>query len=633
MMTRRRFGGAIPLLALLAIASLLAVTHDAAAGPEELAGAVAAGDVLLAIQPSYSCVTQGDVIAVDLEVWAGANWVDAAIAYIDFDPTYLQVVDESGNPTTRVSADRTVFPTVLSNTVDLEAGHITYCSATYVADPSVVGDFRIARIWFRAMATANSSTWVTFSYTTGRQSKVDHHGTNVLIGDVPAEIQVGGCVTPTLKPTSTSTPSSTPTDTPTLEPSDTPTATNTPSPSHTATRGPSVTPSATATHTPSPTPSHTATHTPSPTPSDTPTHTPSPTPTQSPTNTPTPSRTHTPTPTVTPGGRTTWLREGVDGYDGCDDTWIDGWNVDETHGAEAHMSVRSGGPNVSLLRFDLEGRIPDGARVIEAIIYVYWVDRTNPSAMTVGAYQVYRQWSEMDANWLLATATEPWGIPGCNHTVLDRAKDPESSNQVRIENRWTPFSLYVTDMARIWVADPTTNHGIALLGSGPVSMQVRFATKDHWRSEWHPMMKIIWTQETGLPPTETPPPTLTAQPSHTPMPTHTAQPSYTPEPTYTAQPTYTGEPTYTPRPTYSPEPTFTSYPTATSTATPTMTLSPTPTPTATNTDTPTPTATATETATATPSPTVTATQTPLSIRLQVPLIYKGVVVVSSQGSG
>jgi len=240
----------------------------------------------------------------------------------------------------------------------------------------------------------------------------------------------------------------------------------------------------------------------------------------------------TPTPTSTPDWSTLWLQQGVNGYTGCTDTWLDAWDTEETHGTDALMNVRSTNHQVALIRFDLEGIIPAGARIIEATLYLYAVDRTNPAAITVETYQTYRHWSEAEANWHKATLTDLWDVPGCGGPNTDRAAEMESTQEVTGAGVWAEWD--VSEMVQAWVADPTANKGINLRGSGSVSMRLRFATADHWRTTWRPRLKIIWTRRGAPEPTYTPYPTYTPFPTYTPWPTSTptATPTPTPPPKY-----------------------------------------------------------------------------------------------------
>ncbi|MBC7232669.1 MAG: hypothetical protein H5T68_05455, partial [Chloroflexi bacterium] len=66
---------------------------------------LATGTVMVRIDPASSSVAQGDIFTVEIEVDAGSEQIGVVWAYLDFNPLYLQVVDESGNPTSRIELE------------------------------------------------------------------------------------------------------------------------------------------------------------------------------------------------------------------------------------------------------------------------------------------------------------------------------------------------------------------------------------------------------------------------------------------------------------------------------------------------------------------------------------------------
>ncbi|MEM4724278.1 MAG: cohesin domain-containing protein, partial [Candidatus Hadarchaeum sp.] len=128
--------------------------------------------VILKLVPTTSYVLVGQFFPVEIEVLAGAQNVDAVSAYLDFDPTVLQVVDESGNPTTQVIPG-SVLTNVTTNNVT--AGHINFVANGGPAD----GRFTVAPVHFKAITTATNSLLV-WSTTAPRQSNVASGGISVL---------------------------------------------------------------------------------------------------------------------------------------------------------------------------------------------------------------------------------------------------------------------------------------------------------------------------------------------------------------------------------------------------------------------------------------------------------------------
>jgi hypothetical protein len=114
----------------------------------------------------------------------------------------------------------------------------------------------------------------------------------------------------------------------------------------------------------------------------------------------------------------------------------------------------------------------------------------------------------------------------------------------------------VTDLVRLWLADPGDNQGLILRAAGGASVEYRLVACDNtmrFEKPYRPRLIVRYYPEAPAP-TETP--TVTATPSHTPPATET--PAATPGPSETVAPSP------------SPTETLTPSPSATATATPTV---------------------------------------------------------------
>jgi hypothetical protein len=325
----------------------------------------------------------------------------------------------------------------------------------------------------------------------------------------------------------------------------------------TKTLPPTMTPTRTTTPA-TPTPTRTATRTPGPSPTRTNTPPPSPTPT------PGPSPTPTGTPTLFPGGQNVVsLRQGVDGYQGTSDTYISYWTPAETFGDQANVRVKNDNVIETLLRFDL-GSVPWGATINQATLRLYAYDRANAATFDIEAYRLLRPWVESEANWERAAVGVPWGLGGANDTTVDRAAGASARQTVSALDTW--YDLDITDLVRAWVANPQTNYGLIVRGSGNISVFYYFASSEYQTVSLRPELVLDYTAP-QVPITPTP-----GTPTPTPLPTHTSTstptgtllpPTATPSPTATgvSSPTSTRTPPPAPSPTIGPSSTPTNTPT------------------------------------------------------------------------
>jgi hypothetical protein len=525
-----------------------------------------AADVALGLSVPGSPVSKDQIFTIGLEIAAGSQLLDGATIYLDFDPAYLQVVDQDGNPaTTVVNSGRLELE--LLNQVNNERGEIDLVVASFETES---GSFTLATLRFKALwGTGGASTPLVFVSRGGRPTDVLYLGDSVLGNSTGADIVIDGA-----------TPAATPTITPT--------------------------------------PTHTATPTSTPTSTYTPTSTPTPTATR--TNTAIPS----PTPSTT---QEAWFQNGVSpspSYAGTEDCFLESWYPNRNYGEDSIIKVRTDGIWRPMVKFNLSQLTSPGLTVAIAeakfYLHVYYVSNDTP--VDAGVYQVKRHWDEAAATWNQANSGNPWALPGCQDNIADRHATPLSIARLRGKDEWVEWD--VTEAVRQWVSGSALNEGLIVLCDGNPLRSVHFYASEFMDATRRPKLMVKYYFVPPSPtPTNTPTNTATSTPTETstatPTDTSTATPTHTPTITPTATDTETPTPTPTDTETPTPTETATITETPTETVTPTETLTPTPTETLAQTMTPTATETATSTPTTTPTNTVTPTPTFTLIPVGMPV--------------
>ncbi|NOZ51425.1 MAG: DNRLRE domain-containing protein, partial [Chloroflexi bacterium] len=184
--------------------------------------------------------------------------------------------------------------------------------------------------------------------------------------------------------------------------------------------------------TPSPTPTPGPTFTPTPT--SLPTFTPTPTPLRTPTPTPSPSATSIPDPLLL------ILQPGLNGYNGLQDTTISAWQPSTNTARGAFIKARSGDVMNSLLRFDLQGRIPGDRHVVAAYLDLYVSDKSNANFLTLDLYRLNRPFVDVEATWNQARQGALWATPGALAAPADRDFFAVDSAVANIES-WVSFDI------------------------------------------------------------------------------------------------------------------------------------------------------------------------------------------------
>ncbi|TGO02157.1 hypothetical protein PN36_29595 [Candidatus Thiomargarita nelsonii] len=100
------------------------------------------GTVVISVEPSTTQVKIGETFEIVVEVQAGEQEVDGASAYLEFDPTYLEVV--SMTPAEHLDL-------TLDNSFDNGTGEINF-AAGKLTNPFPSGDFNLVTITLKAKA-------------------------------------------------------------------------------------------------------------------------------------------------------------------------------------------------------------------------------------------------------------------------------------------------------------------------------------------------------------------------------------------------------------------------------------------------------------------------------------------------
>jgi hypothetical protein len=134
--------------------------------------------VVLVVLPGQQTVIVGQTFDVTLQVQTGTQPVDGASAYINFDPTVLQVVSITPGGT---------LPIVLENTFNNSLGTLDYSTGTLSSPPS--GTVNLATVSFTSIAPS-SGTALSFNTTLPRHSDATFGGASILTGTTGATVVV-----------------------------------------------------------------------------------------------------------------------------------------------------------------------------------------------------------------------------------------------------------------------------------------------------------------------------------------------------------------------------------------------------------------------------------------------------------
>ena len=181
------------------------------------------------------------------------------------------------------------------------------------------------------------------------------------------------------------------------------------------------------------------------------------------------------------------MRQGVAGYGGAADSYLDAWDATRNRVEDRLVVVRSGNLRSGLLRFELTP-LPANAQIESATLRLHISEQSNTIPMLLELYRLRRRWDPALVSWNRASASDNWGLPGANDTESDRDGLPLAQGTLSEVNVWV--ELAVTELVRGWVAHPAGNYGVLLRGNCGSAVEYRLTSSDYANENLRPQLVI-----------------------------------------------------------------------------------------------------------------------------------------------
>lgn len=145
-------------------------------------------------------------------------------------------------------------------------------------------------------------------------------------------------------------------------------------------------------------------------------------------------------------------------------------------------------PNTfSLISFDLSP-IPPGATVTATSLILH---ATEGATFDVRLFPVLRPWVEAEAGWNTFDGVQPWGAPGAAGTDDLGSLVLAVSGPVGVGPNVFEFNADGIAQVQAWLADPASNHGVALINRDAFP-RPRFADRETPEVSLRPALRVTY---------------------------------------------------------------------------------------------------------------------------------------------
>lgn len=191
------------------------------------------------------------------------------------------------------------------------------------------------------------------------------------------------------------------------------------------------------------------------------------------------------------------LKQNVNNYTGCRDTYLDSANPTYNYGNDPYDYVRNSPKRNFIIGFDLPTEII-GKQINSATLVLYcWSISSWQAGQYLELYRVTEQWEEGTANgayqegsasWNIRTGSNEWATPGGTYepNLIDSSLIPQTSYYPQFD---------ITAVVQDWADGVVPNYGLLLLNNTPVTTGIKASEYSEYG---RPYLSINYTDITTM---------------------------------------------------------------------------------------------------------------------------------------
>lgn len=206
---------------------------------------------------------------------------------------------------------------------------------------------------------------------------------------------------------------------------------------------------------------------------------------------PTGTDTETKTDYITVADTSVSFQDGINGYNGTRDTWLNLDILNQNNGNEIQLQADGKGPNKSALVYWDLSSIPFGSTVYAVDVTV---NITDPSgSATYEIYDLKRVWIEDEATWQVYASGQTWEAAGADGAG-DRGSTPFGAIvSASYGADTTSLNAAGVAMVQSWVDDPSSNHGFIVQDYINHTNGLKFSSREATTVIERPKLTVVYS--------------------------------------------------------------------------------------------------------------------------------------------
>ncbi|MDY6952614.1 MAG: DNRLRE domain-containing protein, partial [Thermodesulfobacteriota bacterium] len=179
------------------------------------------------------------------------------------------------------------------------------------------------------------------------------------------------------------------------------------------------------------------------------------------------------------------LKQGVDGYTGCKDAYLDAAHPDTNYGNTLYKHVLHNPKCNFVISFDLPPEVMDKKILAATMGFYCWTVSGWDTDQYLDLYRATEAWEEGATTWNMRTTGNNW-------TTAGGTSEPEALDHVLIPSHSFYPEFDITTLVQAWVDGTQDNHGVLMKNDSVVDTGIKASEYSEYG---RPYLEITYTSK------------------------------------------------------------------------------------------------------------------------------------------